>query len=135
MKFKKISGLKAQLEIAPLIDVVFLLLIFFLLSSSFVLQPGIKVKLPKAKTTEITEEKEVYITIDQQEHLYLNDKLISKNELNKKLQEIFKQDSNRLIIVKADKDVLHGTVVWVLDNVKRVGLSRLAIATEPEIDK
>ncbi|MDI6785851.1 MAG: biopolymer transporter ExbD [bacterium] len=135
MKFKKALGLKARLEITPLIDVVFLLLIFFLLSSSFVLQPGIKIKLPKAKTTEITEEKEVYITIDKQEHFYLNDKLIHEEKLIKELQKISKQDPNKLVVVKADKDVFHGTVVWVLDNIKEAGLNRLAIATEPKIDR
>lgn len=135
MKFKRTLDLKARLEITPLIDVVFLLLIFFLLSSSFVLQPGIKVKLPKAKTTEITEEKEVYITIDKEGHLYLNEKFVREEKLSKKLQEIANQDSNKLIIVKADKDVLHGRVVWVLDYIKRAGLNRLAIATESKIEE
>lgn len=135
MKFKKTSGLKVRLEMTPLIDVVFLLLIFFLLSSSFILQPGIKVKLPKAKTTEITKEKEVYITIDKQGHLYLNEKLVHEEKLSKELQGIANQDPNKLIIVKADKDVLHGKVVWVLDYIKRAGLSKLAIATEPKIEE
>lgn len=135
MKFKRTLDLKARLEITPLIDVVFLLLIFFLLSSTFVLQPGIMVKLPKAQTTEITKEKEVYITIDKQGHLYLNEKFVHEEKLSKQLQEIASRDPNKLIIVKADKDVFHGRVVLVLDYIKRAGLNRLAIATEPKIEE
>ncbi|MBU1152649.1 biopolymer transporter ExbD [bacterium] len=132
MKFRKVLVLKARLDMAPLIDVVFLLLIFFLLTSSFVLQPGIKVKLPKAKTTEISKEEEVYITIDKDNFLYLNEKLIPEEELNKRLLRLASEDPNKLVIVKADQDVRHGRVVGVLDQIKRSGLSKLAIATQPE---
>ncbi|MBU0899696.1 biopolymer transporter ExbD [bacterium] len=103
MKFRKVLVLKARLDMAPLIDVVFLLLIFFLLTSSFVLQPGIKVKLPKAKTTEISKEEEVYITIDKDNFLYLNEKLIPEEELNKRLLRLASEDPNKLVIVKADQ--------------------------------
>ena len=88
-----------------LTDIVLLLLIFFLLTSSFVVQPGIKVKLPKAATGAQDESDKVYITVTQNERIYLNQKQVSRDELATQLRQLFK-DESKLVVIRADVPVL-----------------------------
>ncbi|MDI6703733.1 MAG: biopolymer transporter ExbD [bacterium] len=131
MRFREREKPRLGLEIAPLIDVVFLLLIFFLLSSSFIFQPGIKVKLPEATTSEIKPKKDIFITITKDEALYLNGKITDMETLSSQLKKLILEDKQRFVIIKADKDTRHGKVVEVLDISKMVGVERLGIATSP----
>lgn len=123
---------KIILEITPLIDVVFLLIIFFMLTSSFILQPGIKVKLPEATSAPTQTSKEIILTITNTGQLYLNDEKILISELKVQLQALLSKSEDRVVIIKADRETLHGFVVRVLDIAKSAGAEKLAIATTPE---
>src|SRR3990167_1866594 len=91
MRFERLkrrtSIRKGQLDIAPLIDVVFLLLIFFMLTSNFVFQPGIKVSLPKAITSEVISSENIVVTVTGQDLLFLNEKPITIHDLTQRLKE------------------------------------------------
>lgn len=132
MKLKRITQKRIDLEMAPLIDVVFLLLIFFLISSSFVMQPGINVKLPEASTTELQEKKDIFITVDKTGLIYLNGRKIDAHMLVSGLKGLIAEGKDRLVIIKADEEALHGQVVRVMDSAKQAGIQRIAIATSPE---
>jgi biopolymer transport protein ExbD len=137
MKFRETPRAKIGFDLTPLVDVVFLLLIFFLLSSSFIMQPGIKIKLPSAKTHEVQPANDIFILIDKQERIYLRTPSLSEervkiSELSTHLKSLIKEDGERVIIIKADEAVRHGIVVRVLDMVKLIGAQRIAIATEPK---
>jgi len=114
-------------------DTVFLLLIFFMLSTSFVVQPGIQVKLPKAITSEIQLKKDLVLTITAENILFLNEQPITLEELGEALQAAFAQRKDRVLIIKADQEVKHGVVVYAMDIAKLNGADRLAIATEPKL--
>lgn len=133
MRFREKERPKMGLEIAPLIDVVFLLLIFFLLSSPFIFQHGIKVKLPEAATEEVQPKRDIFITIDKDGVIYLNDKITDIEALSSELKRLILEDKQRFVIIRADKDTRHGRVVEVLDVSKMVGVERLGIATSPKI--
>ncbi len=135
MDFKPKKGTLSQprLEIAPLVDVVFLLLIFFMLTSTFVVAPGLKIKLPKATTKEIKREKrEVNIAITRNGAIYYEGRRVSLKTLKKELTKFSKRGLNPLIIIKADEKTYHGKVVQVMDVAKQAGLSKFAIATSPK---
>ncbi|MEW5766739.1 MAG: biopolymer transporter ExbD [bacterium] len=132
MKFKRVKIKEAGLDITPLIDVVFLLLIFFLLSSSFIMQPGIKVKLPEATTDDIKTKKDIFVTIARDDTYFLNEESISLAALPDKLRVLAAKEADQLLIIKADREVKHGRVVEVMDIAKKAGIDRLAIATEPK---
>ncbi len=131
MRFRKAERKGPELEIAPFIDVVFLLLIFFLLSSSFVIQPGIKIKLPQAATAESQSEKNIFILIDAKEKIYLNARQVEGRELKTELERIISEGGKKMAIIHADEKVQHGLVVGVMDTAKQVGIEKLAIATQP----
>jgi len=121
---------KGQLDIAPLIDVIFLLLIFFMLTSSFIFQPGIKINLPKAVTSEVLHEQNVVITITSQNLIYLRKKAVTSNELTRRLKEVAKE--NKPLLIKADRKASLGRVVEVWDICRASGISKVNIATNPE---
>jgi len=132
MRFKRHVELeKGQLDVTPLINVILQLLIFFILTSSFVVQPGIKVNLPKAVTSEVIHEKSLILLITADNHVYLNDRLITMPELSSRLKIAAKE--NKPLLIKADRRTLLDKVVAILDLCRKEGLSQINIATNQDI--
>lgn len=123
------QGLK-QIDIAPLIDMVFLLLIFFMLTSSFVVQPGIKVNLPKAVTSRVLEQKDINIIISAESVIYLNNKVVNLKELRNILEKRRNQDENIPVLIKADRRSSLGRVVEIWDLCRELGINKVNIATD-----
>lgn len=136
MKFKRtikqIKGDLGTIDIAPLIDIVFQLLIFFMLTSSFIFQPGIKVNLPKVITSQVLSEGSVIITITSENLVYIGDELIDKQQLKKKLEEALVL--KRPIMIKADKKAALGRVVEIWDMCRSLGLPEVNLATNVAIE-
>ena len=122
-------GLK-QIDIAPLIDIVFQLLIFFMLTSSFIMQPGIKVNLPKAATSEVIKYENIEILVSSENVTYLNGKVVTAQELKPLLAQAAKR--NQSILIKADKRASLGRVVEIWDLSRDLGISQINIATNQE---
>jgi biopolymer transport protein ExbD len=133
MQFKRPRRDDARIEITPLVDMVFLLLIFFMLSTTFIVTPGIKVNLPRSSAEKVTQEKkEVQVVITEDNKVFVDRILVDVGELERRLVGVGQQDPQTLIIIKADAKALHGKVVEVMDIAKQSGLDRLAIATQPK---
>jgi len=130
MNLKSERKLLDTFSFSSLTDIVLLLLIFFLLSSSFIIQPGIKVRLPKSDTSEIHQEKSITITITRDGLYYLNERQVSITELPAKLQQLLSMNQDQIIIIKPDKDVTVERFVEVMDIGKIVGAEKFEIATE-----
>ena len=119
------------MDIVPLINIVFLLLIFFMLTSSFLFQPGIKINLPRAVTSEVLHEQNVAITVTSENLLYINDTAVSMAELSKKMSKEIAV-SKKPVLIKADRRASLGKVVEVWDICRASGVSQVNIATNPE---
>jgi len=118
-------------DITPLIDVVFLLLIFFMVTTTFVVSPGHKVELPKSTAQEITAEKrELIVVLTKEGRISFEAKFITVPELRGRLTKLAETRSEDLVIIQADYRVNHGRVVEIMDAAKNAGFRRLAIATE-----
>jgi biopolymer transport protein ExbD len=122
-------GLK-QIDIAPLIDIVFQLLIFFMLTSNFIMQPGIKVNLPKAVTSETVKAENIEIMVTSENVTYLNGKVITNTELKASLKQAAKR--NQTILIKADRRASLGRVVEIWDMARDIGVTQINIATNQE---
>ncbi|MCI0707670.1 MAG: biopolymer transporter ExbD [Ignavibacteriae bacterium] len=131
MKFKAEQKHLSVFAFSSLTDIVLLLLIFFLLSSSFVIQPGIKVQLPKSETGEVDTKREAIISLTEQGGMYLNNEQVTTETLGAKLSKFLGENKDRVVVVNADKTVNLQSVVQVLDIAKGVGASRFLIATQP----
>lgn len=123
------------LDITPLVDTVFNLMIFFALSLNFLALSGLKIKLPQAGVREIiSSQKTVDVSITADERIYLNKKEVKVEELGRLLKDMQDMGFKKLII-KADEKVHHGLVVRILDMAKRTGFQSLAIAASPLEEK
>ena len=132
MRFKRhVQFEKGHLDIAPLIDCIFLLLIFFLLTSNFIFQPGIKINLPKAVTSEVIQENTIVITVTSDNRFYLNETPITFRELKNKLENSV--GKNKPILIKSDRDVALGKVVSIWDFCRDIGITQINIATNQEV--
>ncbi|KAA3615954.1 MAG: biopolymer transporter ExbD [Calditrichaeota bacterium] len=114
-----------------LTDIVLLLLIFFLLSSSFIVQPGIKIKLPKAVTGETNDNMQILITITGKQVIYLNQQQTAKNELGAKIRQLLVKQNDKTVIIRADKNLNLQAAVEVIDIAKLAGAQKFMLATEP----
>src|SRR3989338_1893113 len=124
MKLKRRIALeKGHLDIAPLIDVVFLLLIFFMLTSSFIFQTGIKINLPKALTSEVIQRENLIIIVTEDNSLYINERLIDDEELSSRLKIATKE--SKPILIKADRKASLGKVVEVWDLCRTEGIQKI----------
>ena len=130
MRFSEKPKRRVLINITSLIDVLFLLLIFFMISSTFLEQPGMKLELPEAKSFEIQEQKELVLHITPAGDIYLGEKAIVIDSLLFYLKEEITLEENRPLILKADKLVPHGQVVEVMDIAKQAGIKKLVVATK-----
>ncbi len=130
MKFREQSPSEVRLDITPIVDTVFNLLIFFALSLNFIVTPGIKVNLPESITEEIIRERdELIIVMNKDNTIFVDGRSISTENLALLLTKTAQKSRETLVIIQADQDVSHGSVVSMMDLAKKAGLKRLAIAT------
>ena len=120
----------SQIDIAPLIDIVFQLLIFFMLTSSFIMQPGIKVNLPKAVTSEAVKPENIEILVTGENVAYLNGRVVTTQELKGILKGAAKRSQS--ILIKSDRRASLGRVVEIWDLARDTGISEINIATNQE---
>jgi len=123
---------KVLINITPLIDVLFLLLIFFMVSSTFLEQPGIKLELPQAQSAVVVEQKDYVLFVDKESNMFLNDKAIRMQDLEAKIKEALPKMKDMALVLNADQEVSHGFVVRVMDIAKRSGVKKLIIGTKLE---
>lgn len=116
-----------------LTDIVLLLLIFFLLTSSFIVQPGIKIKLPKASTGQQDEADKIFLTVTQKERIFLNQQQVSQSELQTQLRRLLKDDPNKLVVIRADKDLSLESTIRIIDIAKLSGAEKFMIATDANL--
>jgi len=118
------------ISITSLIDVVLLLLIFFMLTTSFVEQPGMKLDLPETESTTAESTDELTVTISSDGEIYFGSELVELDSLKAKLQKFKLENNTSSLVIKADKTTSHGIVVQVMDIAKISGLEKLIIASE-----
>jgi len=122
---------ESRVDVTPLIDIIFQLVLFFMVSTTFVTSPGIQVDLPRSSAQTIIREKnDVNVWMTAEGTLYLDREPMSWSALTDRFASAALNDPNTMVIIKADTDVDHGRVVAVMDLARARGLTRLAIATE-----
>ncbi|OIO38628.1 MAG: hypothetical protein COT00_02690 [Candidatus Omnitrophica bacterium CG07_land_8_20_14_0_80_50_8] len=131
MKFSRLKRRtqieKRQIDIAPLVSGVFLLFIFFILTSNFVFQPGIQLNLPRAITSEIVSSENFVVTLTGRNLLFLNDKPVTVSELMTHLKEAAVE--NKSVLLRADMSASVGRVVEIWDLCRELGIPQVNIAT------
>lgn len=130
MEFERSRHNHSHMNIAPLVDVVFLLLLFFMLTSHFIQEPSVKIKLPESKTAEAKSEMVKTILITKTGEIYFMDKRVDLNKLQMAIKEGVKHTQVDFLRVKADRDTDVGTLISVIDEVRLAGVRNYSIVTE-----
>jgi biopolymer transport protein ExbD len=134
MKFQTHCAVaKGPIDPAPMVDIVFLLLIFLVLSSPLVLQPGIGVVLPEANVQPAASFQELVVAISPSDTLFFNNQPVTYESLKRELEAAARQSRNRELIIKADRHVSHGTVTKVMSLAFEAGITAVNLATRPEL--
>ena len=130
MRFIKKKEEEPRIGIAPLIDIVFLLLIFFMVTSHFDIASGVRINLPRVTKRILSEEKgrSITLVIDKTAQVYLEGVKMDPKTLEKDLENLIKERGVVDLILQADKDVSHGTVVRIMDLAKSAGIHSIIIS-------
>lgn len=126
-RYKRMTALN-PISIA---DIVLLLIIFFLLTSTFVIQQGIRVNLPKAFSEESATPDRITITITEEGQLFLGDKLVGLDNLEVLLKNKIDELGKPLVVIRADRSIIIEKAVRVMDIAREAGAEKLLIATGP----
>jgi biopolymer transport protein ExbD len=120
-----------RLDLTSMGDCVFLLLIFFMLSTTFVETPGLTIKLPEATAQTILEEpKELKIYLDKSGQIFHQDRPVTLEQFKMLLREPGAAAGQTTLLLLADREARHGRVVMLMDLAQEAGFGKLAIATE-----
>jgi biopolymer transport protein ExbD len=133
MRIQRRSIKKARIEIIPMIDTIFFLLVFFMISTLSMAQyRGMAVNLPKAASGQQAPAESAAITIDKESRIFLNKEEVDKAALAALLRQQLEQNADLLVVINADDAVDHGRVVEVMDIARGANVARMAIAVKPK---
>lgn len=132
MQFSAKQKRRVTINITSLIDVMFLLLIFFMVTSTFLEQPGMKLELPAASSAEAARLEKLVLYIDSGGRIVMGDRAVPMDSLETVMADAAALAEEKTLVLKADRTVQHGTVVRVMDIAKRVGLEKLVVGTRIE---
>ena len=136
MRIQRRTLKKARIEIIPMIDTIFFLLVFFMISTLSMAQyRGMPVNLPKAASGQQAPAESAAITIDNQGRLFVDKQPVEKEMLGDLLRRQLADNADLLVVINADDGVEHGRVVEVMDIARGANVARMAIAVKPKETK
>ena len=126
---RKRSKTRFALDLTPMVDVVFQLLIFFMITMKFVdLQAGLPVDLPQAQSAEQQSPNLPTVTVKADQQVFIGDTLVEVDGLKDALAQVMSEQGSDIVVLRADANVTHGMTVQVMDQIKQSGVRRVAIA-------
>ncbi len=120
----------AEINVIPLVDVVLVLLLIFMLTAPMMYR-GIDVNLPRTSGKPTAIEERLVLTVTKDRMLFLNDRPLPLATLEPRLRELMRDRTDKTIFIKADKELAYGYVVETMDRVRRAGIERVGMVTEP----
>ncbi|MEL6439574.1 MAG: biopolymer transporter ExbD [Cyanobacteria bacterium J06621_8] len=135
MRLPEEPDLPPRINILPMIDVIFAILVFFIVSSLYLTRSeGLPVNLPRATTAEVQKTTQITVSLDEQGILTINSQPAPMEQLKEEITKLISGNSEATVIVNADKSVEHGQVIEVIDQLRQIPNVQLAIAAKKKID-
>jgi biopolymer transport protein ExbD len=136
MRIQRRSMKKARIEIIPMIDTIFFLLVFFMISTLSMTQfKGLPVNLPKAASGQQAPAESAAVTINKENQIFLDKQAVEKAALAERLEQLIAKNPDLLVVINADDGVEHGRVVEVMDLARSANVAKMAIAVKPKGQK
>lgn len=135
MRLPEETDLPPKINILPMIDVIFAILVFFIVSSLYLTRSeGLPVNLPRASTAEVQKTQQITVSLDEQGKLTVNSKPAEIEQLKAEIEQLIAAESDTTVIINADRTVEHGRVVEVIDRVRQIPQVQLAIAAKKQVE-
>lgn len=126
---QKNSKEETEINLTPMLDVVFIMLIFFIVTSSFVKEAGIEVNRPSAKTSEQKGEANILIAIKNNDEIWIDKRMVDIRAVRSNIQRLKASNAQSSVVVQSDKDAKTGVLVKVMDQVRLAGITNISIST------
>ena len=120
----------AEIDMTPMLDIVFIMLIFFIVTTVFVKEAGIEVNKPGASQSIMPKNANIFIAITEDGDVWMDKRQIDIDSVRANLERLMAEQPSDVLIIQADKNTEHGVVIDVMDQIKAAGIDRISIATE-----
>ncbi|SON49774.1 Biopolymer transport protein exbD2 [Vibrio tapetis subsp. tapetis] len=132
MRLNRPSSAKeeAQIDMTSMLDIVFIMLIFFIVTSSFVRESGVEVNRPQASNVVSQKDAGIFIAITSSNEIYIDKRVVDVERVQATLEHLLLEQPDASLVIQADEHAYNGTVVKVMDGAKGAGVKRIALAAE-----
>jgi biopolymer transport protein ExbD len=123
---------EAEVDMTPMLDIVFIMLIFFIVTTSFVKESGFDVNKPKAQQASKKKSANIFIAIDGAGRIHMEKRVVDIKRVRANVERMLAESPEAQVMIQGDVDTKHGIIVKVMDQVKAAGIERLMVAAEEE---
>ena len=123
----------SQIDMTPMLDVVFIMLIFFIVTTSFVRESGLEVNRPSASTATEQTKSGIFVAINETGEIYIDRKLVDLQRVRASLERLVASQGEVGLVIQADEQTRHGVVVKVMDAAREAGIQQISVAAQ--VDK
>lgn len=121
---------EASIDMTPMLDIVFIMLIFFIVTTSFVKEAGIEINRPKAGNATVAKSANIFIAVRANGEVWMDKRVIDVERVGANIEKMLAEQPTDTVVIQADKEAKHGDVVKVMDQVKGAGIEKISIAAE-----
>ncbi|GAA0364983.1 biopolymer transporter ExbD [Bowmanella denitrificans] len=121
---------EATIDMTPMLDIVFIMLIFFIVTTSFVKEAGIEVNKPKAEQATKQKSANIFIAINENGEVWMDKRMVDVERVAANIERLLAEQPTDVVIVQADVEAKHGVVVEVMDQIKAAGIDRISVAAK-----
>ncbi len=130
LSHRKRLTLRTGIELAPFVDILFLLVTYFLMNATLANNPSIKIELPKSDTSQSADTQPLTIVINQENQIFVNEKNVSLKDLGREVVARIKDKEKDQVIIRGDKKSSYQMVISVMDELNKAGVTRFNLATD-----
>lgn len=127
---RHVKNEEAQIDLTSMLDIVFIMLIFFIVTSSFVRESGVDVNRPQASNVTSQKEAGIFVAITSANDIYIDKRLVDVERVEATLEHLLLEQPEASLVIQADEHAYNGTVVKVMDAAKGAGVKSIALAAE-----
>ena len=121
-----------EINITPMLDVVFTLLIFFIVTANFIKEPGLEVNRPDSETAEPTENAAILIAVGNAGEIYMDGRRIDKRQVKANVVRLLAENPQGSVVIQADEKATADTIMAVMDGAREAGVYNISLASEPQ---
>lgn len=121
---------EAQIDLTSMLDIVFIMLIFFIVTSSFVRESGVEVNRPQASNVTSQKDAGIFVGINASNDIYIDKRIVDVERVQATLEHLLLDQPDASLVIQADEHAYNGTVVKVMDAAKGAGVKQIALAAE-----